>query len=104
MNPTKKVDLEAFVVPGTQIDFSIKSVEDADEKRHRLRKEFLGFLVKDVGPYGLAGLVVAVIGVYSLIVLRDARLEVADREWARQSLTAILGGVVGVAFGKAAGK
>src|SRR3954447_19366474 len=98
---SKKIDLNEFFQQGdVKAEFSVKSTEDEREKSLRLRKDFLGFLVKDLAPYVLAIVFVAAMGIYCFVVLghRGSTPDEKQRAWA--ALSAILTGVVGVVFGK----
>jgi hypothetical protein len=78
----------------------IKTTEHPTELDHRLRKEFLSFVVKDLSAYGVAILIVLIVLIYcfSVLVLRSSSPE--QKSWAMSVLTSILTGAIGFAFGK----
>jgi hypothetical protein len=82
----------------------IKTTEHPTEMDHRLRKEFLSFVVKDLSTYGIAILIVLVALIYcfSVLVLRSSSSE--EKAWAMSVLTSILTGAIGFAFGKTTSK
>ena len=69
----------------------------------RLHKERVGFYVKEIGTWLLGFFFVMAIGFFCFWVLGPQRQSaLAEKDWARSGLTAILGGIVGFLFGKAA--
>jgi hypothetical protein len=78
----------------------IKTTEDPAEMEHRLRKEFFSFIVKDLGTYGIAILIVLVVLIYCFIVLVVRSSSPEEKSWAMSILTSILTGAIGFAFGK----
>jgi len=98
-NEPKSLDLGKQFDP-KKFKVEIKTAEQPTEMDHRLRKEFLSFVVKDLSTYGVAILIVLVVLIYcfSVLVLRNSPAE--ERSWAMSVLTSILTGAVGFAFGK----
>jgi hypothetical protein len=98
----KQFDInEVFQKEDVKVEFQLKTAEDAEEKKLRLRKDFLGFLVKDLAPYVLAMGFVIAIGWYCFVVLNRSGSTPEEKQRAWSALTAILGLVVGVITGKA---
>jgi hypothetical protein len=95
----KHLDLGKLLDP-KRVNFEIKTPEDPAERDHRLRKDFLSFLIKDLSAYVVAVLIVIVVLIYGFVVLvvRDSSTE--ERSWAMSVLASILTGAVGYAFGK----
>ena len=93
------LDLGKLLDP-KKVNFEIKTPEDPAEKDHRLRKEFLSFVIKDLSAYVLAILIVIVVLIYCFMVLviRDSPSQ--ERGWAMSVLASILTGAIGFAFGK----
>jgi len=95
-NPlAKQFDPKKFTV-------DIKTAENPTEMNHRLRKDFLSFLVKDLCTYGIAILIVLVALSYCFIVLVIRSSSPEEKNWAMSVLTSILTGAIGFAFGKSA--
>jgi hypothetical protein len=74
--------------------------ESVDERRHRLRTEFLSFLVKDLLAYLVAFGVIVVAAIYCFSVLWARDVTDDDRRWATSVLGSMLTALVGFAFGK----
>jgi hypothetical protein len=99
---TKQFDFNKLLPEGdVKVDLQVKTAEDADEKALRLKKEFLAFLVKDLGINVLAAIFVIVIFVVCLVMLVNPRAPADEKKWAQSAVSVILAGVVGIAFGKA---
>lgn len=98
----KQLDVsKLFEEGGFTVELQVKTAEDDREKTLRLRKDFLGFLVKELAPYLLAmGLVVA-ISFYCFAVLNRSGSTPDEKQRAWTGLTTILGLVVGIITGKA---
>ena len=77
---------------------SSRRIEDEQEKAQRLRKEMLSFYFQ----WGTGCFFVSLTGLYCFWVLMhmDSPPEDKDRDWS--AISAILGGIVGFLFGKAA--
>lgn len=89
---------EGFVKEG-KIEF--RPPESPDERRHRLRKDFWSFAVKDLLSYAVALSVLTAASAYSLVVLWRSGSRPEERSWAMSTLTSLLVGIVGYVFGKA---
>ena len=101
----RKLDLNQLVnEEGVRTDVTIKSAEDADEKRLRLRKEFASFWIKDVGPFLFAIAFLTAMAIYCIASLARASTSATERDLAWKALTLILGVVLGTVFGKATAK
>lgn len=87
---TKKVELEA--------------VEDEQERVQRLHKELWSFYIKDLLPFAMAIVVIAVAAAISLIIMFRSESAPAEKDWAKTVFTAIMSGAVGMLFGKQLGK
>jgi hypothetical protein len=100
-NDAKSLDLGKVVDP-KKFKVEIKTIEHPAEMDHRLRKEFLSFVVKDLSTYGVAILIVLVVLIYCfrVLVLRSSSAD--EKTWAMSVLTSILTGAIGFAFGKTA--
>jgi hypothetical protein len=98
-NDPKPIELGKQFDP-KKFKLEIKTVEDPAEMGHRLRKEFLSFLVKDLCTYGVAILIVLVVLTYCFIVLVIRTSTPEEKNWAMSILTSILTGAIGFAFGK----
>jgi hypothetical protein len=67
MSGSRKVDLNALAnEEGVRTDVTIKSPEDADEKKIRLHKELASFWVKELGPFLAAALILTVLASYPM--------------------------------------
>jgi len=98
----KQFDFNKILQQGdVKVDVQVKTAEDEQEKKLRLRKDFLGFLVKDLAPYAMAILFVIAMGVYCFVVLNRAGSTPEETQRAWSALSAILGLVVGIITGKA---
>jgi hypothetical protein len=79
-----------------------KPIESEQEKAQRLRKEMLNFYFKDVLTWAIGCLFIVLAVLYGFSVLIRTDSLPADKERARSAFMAILGGIVGLLFGKAA--
>jgi hypothetical protein len=79
-----------------------KAIEDEREKAQRLRKEMVNFYVKDVLIWTIGCLFILLTGLYCFLVLIRADSPPADKDRAWSAFMAILGGIVGLLFGKVA--
>ena len=80
---------------------TLKRAERADERRLRLRKESLSFLVHDLLATAVAiGLVIAT-GIYCIWVLIWNVASIDDRNWAMSVLASLLTALTGFVYGKA---
>jgi hypothetical protein len=102
----KDVDVPASLsVPGMKATkLELQAIEDEDEKKLRLRKDWVGFCIKDVAPWIFAAVIVLAVGAVSLRVIMGDGFTPVEKDWARTALSAIAGGAVGVAFGTKLGK
>lgn len=83
-----------------KVDLQVSTSEDDKEKALRLRKDFLGFIVKELAPYVLAMGFIVAIGWYCFTVLNRSASTTEEKQRAWSGLSAILGLVVGVITGK----
>jgi hypothetical protein len=99
----KQTDLNAPIpVSGLQATkLEMAAPEIPEERKHRLRKDFLGFVCKDLAAYVLAYLILAVVVTFAGWTLSRAAAPKEDRQWAMSILTTLLVGIVGMAFGRA---
>jgi uncharacterized RDD family membrane protein YckC len=95
----KSLDLGKLLDP-KRVKFEIKTPEDPAERDHRLRKEFLSFLIKDLSAYVIAVLIIIVVLIYCFVALVIRNSSPQERGWAMSVLASILTGAVGFAFGK----
>ncbi len=95
----KPFDLSKLLDP-KRVDFEIKTPENPAERDHRLRKDFLSFLVKDLSAYVVAILIVLVVLIYCFVVLVIRDSSAQETGWAMSVLASILTGAVGFTFGK----
>ncbi|MHB1560302.1 MAG: hypothetical protein ACYC61_22860 [Isosphaeraceae bacterium] len=78
----------------------LKPNEDKDEKALRLHKERLTFYFKDIGTYVFGFIFLAAIAVYCFWVLLDKSTSAEERRYAWAAISAVMGGIVGVVFGR----
>lgn len=98
MPPAKKYDFnEVLQREDLKVRVQFETAEDDQEKTLRLRKEHLGFLVKDLAHYAMAILFVFAMGFYCFVVLLHSASTPEEKQRAWSALSAIL---VGVVFGK----
>lgn len=74
--------------------------EDDEERALRLHKERLTFYFKDLGTYVFGFLFLAAIAVYCFWVLLDKSTSPEERRYAWAAISAVMGGIVGVVFGR----
>lgn len=86
-----------WVVTG---DIQLRATEGRDEKKLRLRKEYLSFLVKDLLIYVVGVLLLIAAAIYAFLILSTRNSPEPDRQFARSLMTALLTGVVAFLFGK----
>ena len=86
------------------VDISVKSVEDAAEKDHRLRKDRLQFYAKELGPLWMGSVVFFLLFLLCgwTIVNPNSPPAHVDKAW--QIIAPMASGLIGVLFGKALGK
>jgi hypothetical protein len=95
-------DLKVLQIPhGIIEELRFKPSEDERERDHRLRKDFLSFLVKDLLASFIAFLIVIGATIYSLWALMHPSLSKEERQWAMSMLASLGTAVVGFVFGKA---
>ena len=98
----KQLDINKLLQQGdVKVDLQVKTAEDEQEKKLRIWKDFLGFLVKELAPYVLAMGFVIAIGWYCFTVLNRSGSTPEEKQRAWSCLSAILGLVVGIITGKA---
>jgi hypothetical protein len=100
----KQSDVDSIILPSgmaVEGEYRFKPPESAIEKKHRLRKDFLSFLVKDLLAYLIASLIIIVATSYSFWMLMHPERSREERQWAMSMLTALGTAVVGFVFGKA---
>src|SRR5262245_37451622 len=99
----RKAEIAPLSVPGMELKaLEYKPVEDDQERSQRLRKEMLNFFVKDLLIWIIGCLFIILTGLYCFWVLIRTNSPPADKERAWSAFMAILGGIVGLLFGKAA--
>lgn len=100
----RKAEIAAPVsVTGMELKtLEYRPVEDEREKAQRLRKEMLNFSIKDLLIWVIGCLFIILTGLYCFWILIRTESVAADKERAWSALMAILGGIVGLLFGKAA--
>lgn len=76
------------------------AIEDDDERDLRLHKERLAFYFKDIGTYVFGFIFLAAIAVYCFWVLLDKSTSAEERRYAWAAISAVMGGIVGVVFGR----
>jgi hypothetical protein len=100
----RKLSIDA-TIPSGKVDVSheiqIRTAEEDEDKAIRRRKEHAEFCVKDLGPYVLAYVIIALVMVYVTWALFRAGSPAEERQWAMSIVTTILAGVVGLVFGRA---
>lgn len=107
MPPAKPKQLNVL---GTQLAAGMKvkkaeleAHEDEQEKGLRLHKERLTFYFKELVPFTATIVIIMAAAIISLVVIMKGSSP-EEKEWAKSVLTAILGGAVGMLFGKQLGK
>ena len=99
---TEKFSLSGIVPIDTKLEtISIKAKEDPAEKRLRLRKEYLSFLVKELAAYLVSFLFLIAIGGYCCFVFIRYGVTSPEARVVFPLLTTLFGGVVGLIIGKA---
>jgi hypothetical protein len=87
-----------------KVDLQVKTAEDEQERVRRLRREDIGFYVKDIGAWAFALVVVSAVAAVSFWIILSAGFTPVEKDWARAALSAIAGGAVGIVFGTKLGK
>ena len=96
-------DPQSFSIPkgySLEGEFKFKPPEDNLERKHRLRKDFLSFLVKDLMAYLVAFLLIIVAAIHCFSILRNPSLPKDERQWAMSVLASLLAAIAGMIFGK----
>ena len=94
--------LSGIVPPGIKLEtISIKAKEDPAEKRLRLRKEFLLFLVKDLAAYVVSYTFLLGIGSYCCYLVIRHGVHSSEAKMVLPLITTLFGGIVGLIIGKA---
>ena len=105
MAAAQKFDLNAFLQrEDLKAELLIKTPEDQAEKAQRLKIEFQTFLIKDLGPYVLAFVIVLIVLTYCAKVLFIWTATGPDRDRAWTAVISLLTAVSGMIFGKASAK
>jgi hypothetical protein len=101
--PKSQLNVKSVVIPEgmTVKEFKLEPTEDELDRKHRIWKDKLSFLVKDLLAYILALLLVFCSMIYSFWILAHQNLPKDDRQFAMSLLTALGTAVVGFVFGKA---
>ncbi len=81
-------------------EIKYKQREEDFEKRHRLWKDRISFLVKEVAAYLLGFLVIAFLTCYSFWILIHPALPKEDRQFATMILASVGSAISGMVFGK----
>jgi hypothetical protein len=98
----QKFDIGALLPEGSRVEsVSIKSPEEPDDKRARLRMEFWSFVVKELAAYLIALLFLIVIGAYCCFVVARHGVVSAEARAVFPLITTLFGGVVGLIVGRA---
>jgi hypothetical protein len=87
-----------------EVDLQVKTAEDEQQKVRRLRREDIGFYVKDLGAWIFAVVIVSAVAVVSFWIIMSAGFTPVEKDWARAALSAFAGGAVGMVFGTKLGK
>lgn len=103
----KQSDVDSIILPSgmaveVEGEFRVKPSESVIEKKRRLRKDFLSFLVEDLLACLIASLIVIVATIYSFRVVMRRERSRGDRQWVMSMLTAPGTAVVRFEFGRAA--
>jgi hypothetical protein len=101
-NQPRQVNVPASLPGMKTVRIEYQADEDKQEKTQRLRKELVGFYVKDIGVWALAFAVVVVIGSCSFWIVMRTGFDPLEKEWARSVISAIVAGIIGFVFGKTA--
>jgi cation transport ATPase len=89
IDPSKaKIQIE------TEAEINARLVREGEAHKTKQVKERTGFVI--------SGLIVIVLLFFSLYQLQDAKASKENKDWAKLTLTSILGAVGGYAFGKGA--
>jgi hypothetical protein len=97
--PKHVVDVSKLLDP-KRVNFEIKTPEDPAEWDHRLRKDFLSFVIKDLSAYVAAILIALIALIYCFVVLIIRDSSPQEKGWAMSVLASILTGAVGFTLGK----
>ncbi len=100
--PPRSPKNSPYVIPGGLIaeEIKFKAPEDAVDKRHRIWKDKISFLVKDVAVYAVGFLLIAAVACYSFWVLLHPSMPKEDRQFAMTILASAASAVFGIVFGK----
>ncbi|MCA1684600.1 MAG: hypothetical protein LC745_01160 [Planctomycetia bacterium] len=82
--------------------FSAERLDTPEEEAHKRKKDFISFLVKEIAALVMALLFIAIISTYCCYVVAAHGVTSPEAKQVLPLLTALFGGVVGMAFGKAA--
>jgi len=83
------------------VDLQLKTTEETDEKALRLHKERMSFYIKDAGTYTFGLLFLVATVAYCFWVLVSKSASAVEKQQAWTAVWAVLGGVVGLFFGRA---
>jgi hypothetical protein len=100
----KSKDIEippSLSVPGMQVaGVEFKPREDEQEKALRLHKERITFYFKDIGTYTFGICFLAAVAIYCFWALFDKTTTAEERRYVWSAISAVLGGIVGIFFGR----
>lgn len=114
LSPTEFLKAKGIEEFGTAVVFQGELVSEATERtrlmelrddgKARRRLELLSFIVKDLLVYIVGILIIAGLSIGSGFVLSNDESSEPDKEWARTTLSGVIGVVAGYVFGKGSSK
>lgn len=110
LSPAEFLKAQGIEEFGTAVVFQGELVSEATEKtrllemradgKARRRLALLNFIVKDLLVHVIGILIIAGLSLGSGLVLSNSEALEPDKEWARNTLSAVIGIVAGYVFGK----
>lgn len=85
---------------GLDVEVTYKRREDRQEKDLRLHKEKLTFYFRDIPAYVFGFIFLGVSAFYCYWVLFTPSTSQEERRYAWSALSAVMGGIVGVVYGR----
>jgi hypothetical protein len=82
-------------------NFLAERMDTPEEESHKRKKDMISFLVKEIAALVIAMIFITVIGGYCCYVVAIYGVVSPEAKQVLPLLTALFGGVVGLAFGKA---